>query len=714
MKKRLKRIKKEKDLKAVKPSKFSLIQEAKRWIFSFLFLAFALILTLSFFELAGMGGKVLISVFSFLLGKAIYALPFAFLACGLIFFSENYRKYLFPVNLANIFLVLGVAGALRSFFEQGEKGGFIGYLVSFPFLKFFGPLVSKIVFGATVAVSFLIFVQIVNKLRKVAVSEEEEEKKSIVSKIFGKRTDEPQFKIKEIEPVASRPLAPEMQQKGREGRPTGKPALVEFTPPPFELLDQDGGKPTVGDTKLNSSIIKKTLENFGIPVEMAEINIGPTVTQYSLKPAEGVKLSKITGLSNDLALALAAHPIRIEAPIPGKSLVGVEVPNKTRSQIGLRELVNNPNFQKSFSHLNISLGRDVSGYPCYAELSKMPHLLVAGSTGSGKTIFLNNLIVSLLYQNSPQTMRMILIDPKRVEFSIYQGLPHLLCPVVHDSTRAVKALAWLIEEMERRFDFLSSEKARDIATYNKRTKDKILPYIIVVVDELADLMAAKGREMEAGVVRLAQMARAVGIHLVLATQRPSVEVITGLIKANITSRVSFQVASQIDSRTVLDTSGAEKLLGSGDMLFLSSELGKPKRIQSAYVSEKELRSIVEYVEKNEKVEEEITENHLREDLTKKLEDQDVNLEDFEGEGDPLFEEAKRLVVQAKKASASLFQRHLRIGYARAARLIDELESRGIVGPQEGSKAREVFIGGETPAETDNIENDSDKSNIEEI
>jgi len=290
----------------------------------------------------------------------------------------------------------------------------------------------------------------------------------------------------------------------------------------------------------------------------------------------------------------------------------------------------------------------------------------------------------------------------------------LLCPVVHDSTRAVKALAWLIEEMERRFDFLSSEKARDIATYNKRTKDKILPYIIVVVDELADLMAAKGREMEAGVVRLAQMARAVGIHLVLATQRPSVEVITGLIKANITSRVSFQVASQIDSRTVLDTSGAEKLLGSGDMLFLSSELGKPKRIQSAYVSEKELRSIVEYVEKNEKVEEEITENHLREDLTKKLEDQDVNLEDFEGEGDPLFEEAKRLVVQAKKASASLFQRHLRIGYARAARLIDELESRGIVGPQEGSKAREVFIGGETPAETDNIENDSDKSNIEEI
>ena len=393
---------------------------------------------------------------------------------------------------------------------------------------------------------------------------------------------------------------------------------------------------------------------------MSEINVGPTVTQYALKPAEGVKLSKITSLSNDLALALAAHPIRIEAPIPGKSLVGVEVPNKIRARVRLRNLIENANFQKSPSHLTIALGQDVSGNPIYADLSRMPHLLVAGSTGTGKTIFLNNLMLSLLYRSSPEILRFILIDPKRVEFPVYNELPHLLSPVIYDANRTVNAFKWLTGEMERRFDVLSLAKSRDITSFNEKVteKDDVLPYIVVVVDELADLMAAKGKEVEAGIVRLAQMSRAVGIHLVIATQRPSVEVITGLIKANITSRISFQVASQIDSRTVLDMAGAEKLLGLGDLLYLSAELGKPRRIQSAFVSEKEVKRVVDYIKSkinppaggqksntraavkgedersSSTIEEEIFQNNLGEDLEKSLEAAGTEFEGYSCRGRP--------------------------------------------------------------------------------
>jgi len=332
----------------------------------------------------------------------------------------------------------------------------------------------------------------------------------------------------------------------------------------------------------------------------------------------------------------------------------------------------------------------------------MPHLLVAGATGTGKTIFLNSLILTLLYQNSPDLLRFILIDPKRVEFSTYKDFPHLLAPVIFDANKAVNALRWLISEMERRFEVLSVNGSRNIISYNVKalkSEDSPLPYIVLIVDELADLMASKGRDVEAGIVRLAQMARAVGIHLVLATQRPSVEVITGLIKANITSRVTFQVASQVDSRTVLDMAGAEKLIGLGDMLFISAESGKPKRIQASYVGEKEVRRVVDYVKKQgvhleqERGEEGASENHLAEDLEKSLEVPNSSFDEgieSSGGDDPLYEEAKRVVFEAKKASASLLQRRLRIGYARAARLLDILEEKGIIGPGEGAKPREVF------------------------
>ena len=427
---------------------------------------------------------------------------------------------------------------------------------------------------------------------------------------------------------------------------------------------------------------------------MSEVNIGPTVTQYTLKPAEGIKLSKITTLSNDLSLALAAHPLRIEAPIPGRSLVGVEVPNKIRCQVRLRNLIDNQDFKNQRYNLPLCLGRDVAGNPVYADIAKMPHLLVAGSTGAGKTIFLNSLILSLLYRNPLKILRLILIDPKRVEFSAYADLPYLLCPVIYDAQKTVNALQWLTKEMERRFDILSQEKVRDILSYNnkvlKEERDP-LPYIVLVIDELADLMAAKGREIEAGIVRLAQMARAVGIHLVVATQRPSVEIITGLIKANITSRITFQVASQVDSRTVLDMAGAEKLLGLGDLLYLSAEVTKPKRIQGAFASDKEVKRVVHWIKGKFADPELFQENHLAKDLEVSLEAPAADFDAFAGGGeDLLYEEARKVVTESKKASASLLQRRLRIGYARAARLIDMLEERGVVGPGEGAKPREVY------------------------
>jgi len=480
-------------------------------------------------------------------------------------------------------------------------------------------------------------------------------------------------------------------------------AIKEFTQykfPPLNLLEINHERAvSTGDVEDNSLQIKKTLQNFGIQVEMSEINVGPTVTQYTLKPAEGVKLSRITALTSNLSLALAAHPLRIEAPIPGRSLVGIEVPNKTRAVVRLRDLIGSPSFQDSPLPLTFSLGKDVSGKPLFADLGKMPHLLVAGSTGSGKTICLNSLILSLIYRNSPQNLKFILIDPKRVEFPVYDGLPHLLGPIIFSAQKTINVLNWLTGEMERRFEVLSTVKARDITNYNeilnrnanrKKEEFEVMPYIVLIIDELADLMAAKGREIEAGIVRLSQMARAVGIHLVVATQRPSVEVITGLIKANITSRIAFQVASQIDSRTILDGAGAETLLGGGDMLFISSQLSKPKRIQGAYISSREVKKVVAFCKKENLVEkggEETLEESLEKELTEPTDSSGVSML----EDDSLYEEAKRVVIEANKASASLLQRRLRVGYARAARLLDLLEEREVIGPGEGAKPRKVYL-----------------------
>ena len=678
--------------KRKKPSRFHLPEDIKRLIWMVSLFLLAIIVVLSFFDLAGAGGNYFIKGFTFLLGKAVFLLPLLLVLGGFAFMGLKYKNK-WPIILALILLVLGISGIFECLNDEVRQGGWIGYLISWPLLKAFGLIATEVILGALIVTGLVILWQFLKRPKK---EKDVEEKTTLIKKIFA-----PKFKVKPIEapPLEVKEVKDKAPLIDLKTKPIESLIGKDYHLPTTDLLESDKGVPSAGDIKINSAIIKRTLQNFDIQVEMSEVNIGPTVTQYTLKPAEGVKLSKIITLNSDLSLALAAHPIRIEAPIPGRPLVGIEIPNRSRTLVRLRNLIEHQNFQNSISNLTLVLGRDVAGNPIFADLDKMPHLLVAGATGTGKTICLNSIVLSLLYQNSPEILRLILIDPKRVEFPVYNDLPHLLTPVIYDAQKSVNAFRWLISEMERRFEVLSEEKVRDIATYNEamvRQKLPVMPYIVLIVDELADLMAARGRDIEAGVVRLAQMARAVGIHLILATQRPSVEVITGLIKANITSRITFQVASQVDSRTVLDLAGAEKLLGAGDMLFISAEITKPKRIQAAYASDKEVKKVTKFIKtENKKTDEQevdIEKAQISENLEKTLEE-NREFDSMTAGDDPLYEEAKKIVIEAKKASASLLQRRLRVGYARAARLIDMLEEKKVVGPGEGAKPREIYNSG---------------------
>ncbi len=694
-----------------KKPEYLLTMRTKRWIKATVMFLIATIITLSFLEKAGVVGQGLVKAFEYLLGDAkitIVAIILSLFTGGFVFLRAQKKVKVLAIILAIVFLLIGVSGISSNQNLNIIYIGLFGWIAKL-LVSGFGLLVSNIIFAVIIIISLFIFIQFMWHEHPV----EEKAKKPVVEP--GKSFDSPNLKIKGVgEPQKPEPVKPALKTSlfsksfepanGKEKVPVevnvgqatqkGKYAL-----PPIDLLSKNETSPTSGNIKENSLIIKKTFENFGIPVEMTEVNVGPAVTQYAFKPAEGVKLSKITTLSNNLALALAAHPIRIEAPIPGKSLVGIEVPNKIRATVTLRNLVADNQYQSNPANLMLALGKDVSGSPTYTDLAEQPHMLVAGATGTGKTIFLNSLILSLLYKSTPEQLRLIMVDPKRVEFQNYNNIPHLLCPVINDAAKTINALQWLAKEMERRFEVFSEVNARNIKSYNTNkavlTAGTHMPYIVLIVDELADLMAAKGKELEAGIVRLAQMARATGIHLVLATQRPSVEVITGLIKANISSRISFQVASQIDSRTVIDTSGAEKLLGLGDMLFLSSKSSKITRVQGPYVSEKEVKKVTDWLDEQAKV---VAEPQA--ELIASLKDslEAVQAEGAEkgggdvffGDDDPLFEDVKRIVIETQKASASFLQRRLRIGYSRAARLIDMLEEKGIVGPADGAKPRDVY------------------------
>ena len=466
-----------------------------------------------------------------------------------------------------------------------------------------------------------------------------------------------------------------------------------FVPPPLSLLERDRGRAETGDIKANANIIKRTLQNFGITVEMDEISIGPSVTRYALKPAEGVKLSRIVALNNDLSLALAAHPIRIEAPIPGKSLVGIEVPNTAKTTVGLATLLGSAEFSESKKPLLVSLGKDIAGVAHFSNLGKAPHMLIAGATGSGKSVTIHALITSLLYRNSPEDLKFIMIDPKRVELTLYNKIPHLLTPVITDPKKAILALKWAAKEMSRRYDILEQNAARDIESYHKNAHKEAMPFIVIVIDELADIMQTYPRELESAIVRLAQMSRAVGIHLVISTQRPSVNVITGLIKANIPSRIALQVASQIDSRTILDQQGAEKLLGAGDMLYLGGDMGKPVRLQSAFITEQEVKKVVKYLadEYKDEIMGEITLTTPEAGSSAAFDSMGSALDsDSLDDEDDMYEPAREVVASMGKASTSFLQRKLGIGYSRAAKLMDMLEERGVIGPANGSKPREVI------------------------
>lgn len=673
--------------------------ETKHGVIVVVLFTLAVIFVLSFESASGVLGKYLLDGSKFIFGKCLWLVPLALISAGIAILKEIHKNVYLSTLLGILLFILCFLAIVQIFFPNDTRiAGWLGYIFSWPFLKLIGKWASLVVFAAGLFISILIAFNI--PLKKAPKEEKEEEvvAEKLSKEIKGIGFDQSERKVANlVKNIFSKQKfdVKELEKENREELLATTPTNIkDYTFPPLDLLEEDRGCPASGDIKLNQSIIERTLNNFGIPVEMAEVNVGPTVTQYTLRPAGGVKLSKITTLHRDISLALAAHPIRIEAPIPGRSLVGIEIPNKTATLVRLRNMMDEYNYKKNGHNLNLALGRDVAGESVWANLIKMPHMLIAGATGTGKSICINTIITSLLYQKSPWELKFIMIDPKRVELPLYNGIPHLLTPVIVDTNKTINAFKWAIREMEERYKLLSAIGARDLASYNEKIVKKspadILPFIVIIVDELADIMAAYGKEVEGSIVRLAQMSRAVGIHLVLSTQRPSVEVITGLIKANITCRLAFQVASNVDSRTILDMSGAERLLGNGDMLFMAGDVGKPRRIQGVYISEKEVQRVVKFLKK------EAGEIEYEEEITKAPEERGV----MGGSGialdDPLLDEAKDMVIKTGKASASYLQRMFRIGYARAASLLDMLEMQGIVGPADGAKPRDVLIGKEEP------------------
>jgi len=694
----------------------TLSPEARQCIKVVIVLMITLVSILSLFGLAGTVGSWIDRVLSVLFGYTRYFVPLFIILFGIFFIRQvPLMGHIIQVT-GLIFLMLSFTAFWHLSFpleEQyasavaGRGGGLFGFFLSFSLesiLQFWGAL---IVLLSIFVISFLILINtsiddIVARLHSVGrvfvavfaaffrlfphkKSARQDVRTAALSEEGQSEPEsQPDFSRKTVslkEKEQEKDECPANETKQEEIEIIKAPKRKTAVQIPLDLLNGKMHQPTSGDIKANKLIIQKTLENFGIAVEMGEVNVGPTVTQFTLKPAEGIKLATITGLHNDLALALSAHPIRIEAPIPGRALVGIEVPNQKVAIVTLRELLESEAFKTRKDSMTLALGKDVAGQVRLSSVLKMPHLLIAGSTGSGKTVCINTIITTLLYQNTPETLRFILVDPKRVELPCYNDIPHLLTPVVTEVKKTLNALRWAIGEMERRFDVLSKVNKRDLASYNAWSDEKI-PYIVIVIDELADIMATVGAEAESLIIRLAQMARAVGIHLVLATQRPSVDVITGLIKANITSRIAFAVASQMDSRTILDTAGAERLVGRGDMLFVSADLSRPVRLQGAYLSDEEIERTVAFIKQN-------GEPSYQEAVTEKP--SSVQGGSFgSDEEDDLLPDAREIILQAEKASASLLQRRLRVGYARAARILDLLEAEGFIGPGEGAKPRKIL------------------------
>ncbi len=671
----------------------------KQSIFAIGLAALAVFFLLAFFDLAGSAGTwadgILAQVFGW--DRWLFSLVLIVIGWHIIF---PHRSVFGVVNYIGLILFfLSFNGLLNLFIlddvfsveELSKAGGYVGMVVSellVGWLGFWGSFV--IVFAALCIAIILIFdislqsiltvpghfAQLGGLIKK---SDDLDDEDALF--IEDEEFEEEEYdEDEEKEEVDDRTEEAEIEESDESESimTSRRRRKVEI---PLNLLNESGTDGKSGDIDRNQEIIRRTFENFGIDVEMADVRVGPTVTQYALRPAEGVKLSRIIALHNDLALALAAHPIRIEAPIPGRSLVGIEVPNQKVGIVCLRELMDSKAFKHRKTNFTSPLGKDVGGAVNMVAVDKAPHMLVAGATGSGKSVCLNDIILSLLYQNGPDDLKFIMVDPKRVEMGVYSGIPHLLIPPITKVDEAINALKWAVREMERRLDHLAKQGARDIDVYNKKCKDR-MPKIVIVIDELADLMSQNKRDVEAVIVRISQMARAVGIHLVLATQRPSVDVITGLIKANIPTRLAFAVASQVDSKTILDQAGAEKLLGRGDMLMTTPQISKPRRLQGAFVSDEEIERVVVFLKKQ-------GEPDYNYQVT---EDTRTGGTSFAGEdADPLLNEAIEVVIESGKASTSFLQRRIKVGYSRAARIIDTMEEMGIVGGANGSRPREVLV-----------------------
>lgn len=696
-------------------------------VFAVLLIAFGILLVISWF---GAGGPFFVAVQDIMnrtIGMALYVLPVVCVYLGIETFRAENNKVSGLVKFGSILLILWFSGLFGLFRADGaaSTGGVLGDGLNSVTLSLVNQPVAAFIYGLLIVLTTLFVAKIspfavLQRLWALIRTDKTEQEANVQVMRKAAQADAPampEFKLNAGVPTLtaedrkrSRSSLRDSVKQDKEAEE--KQAMLAVSDPNWEfpgveLLEKKQSPADAGDIQGNAHIIQDTLREFNIDVEMEGANIGPKVTQYTLKPPAGIKLSKITALETNLALNLAASSLRMEAPIPGQKAVGIEVPNKKAADVRLRGILEGSAWQKSEEPLTFAIGKDIAGEPMIGELNKMPHLLIAGQTGSGKSVMINTLLCSLLYRNAPSDMKLILVDPKQVEMAPYADIPHLLTPVIVEPEKTISALKWAVNEMERRYSLLADEKVRDIRSYNAKVKAKgalvaiedqdgnmqqvdegTMPYVVIVIDELADLMMMAARDVEALVVRIAQKARAVGIHLVLATQRPSVDVITGLIKANIPARIAFTVASQVDSRTILDQIGAEKLLGQGDMLMKTATMPKPKRIQGAFVSDDEVNKVTDHLRMQSAPQ-----------YNNEIISQPVQLNgkggvvmDFDHEGgDDMFNDACRVVIEARKASTSLLQRKLRIGYGRASRIIEEMEEQGIIGPADGARPRDVLI-----------------------
>ncbi len=682
----------------------------------------------------GAGGPVLEWIYQATLdtiGYAVYVIPILFVYVAVEIFRAEENRLPFVMKLATVTSIVWFAalfGLLKK--EDGTStGGFVGDLVNSGVLTLVNAGVAVFIYILLILITILFIIRVspftvIKKLWELIRRNDPEQEANVKIMKNAAAIDAP--KSNAIADFKLNTGVPTMDQEPQSRLSTfrnsvkqdkaaeDQAALVTFNDPNWkapslDLLEKKQSPADAGDVQQNAQIIKDTLSEFDIEVDMEGANVGPKVTQYTLRPPSGVKLSKIAALETNIALNLAAQSLRIEAPIPGQKAVGIEVPNRKAADVRLHAILTSEQWKANKEPLTFAIGKDISGNAVLGELNKMPHLLIAGQTGSGKSVMINTLLTSLLYHNSPSEMKLILVDPKEVEMAAYQDIPHLLTPIISEPDKTISALKWAVNEMQRRYSLMAEHRVKDIKSYNNKMRaaskkivvnddDEMqvqqeqetgdMPYIVIVIDELADLMMIAARDVEALIVRLAQKARAVGIHLVLATQRPSVNVITGLIKANIPARIAFTVPSQIDSRTILDQIGAEKLLGQGDMFIVTAEMNKPRRIQGALVTDDEVQKVMTHL-------------HLQSppQYNDEVVAQPVQLNgkggvvmDFDsGSDDGMYKDALRVVIESGKASSSLLQRRLRVGYARAARLIETMEDQGIIGPADGARPREVLI-----------------------